>query len=180
MRTQKACIPYAHPTTLAQIQNQINTANITKITTTLPQTQTIRKTRKSNSETPLFTHPKGPVTARWCSSPTLGRLQQLPLRVCSCLVTEEGECGSKKHAYHVHTPQPSRKPKTNEHCKYNQNNNNPPSNTNNTKTTQNKRRNTAAHSQRRFSDCRVVFFSNARQTAAAPSAPMPLSDDGGG
>ena len=159
---------------------QMNTANVTKITTTLPQTQAIRKPRKSNSETLLHTHPQGPVTAGSCSSPTLGILQQLPLRLSCSLIAEEGECGRKKHAYHVHTPQPSRKPKTNEHCKCNQNNNNPPSNTNNTKTTQNQLRNTATHSLERFSDCRVVFFSNARQTAAAPSAPMSLPDDGGG
>jgi hypothetical protein len=161
---------------------QMNTANVTKITTTLPQTQTIRKQRKSNSETLLHTHCQGSVTAGSCSSPTLGkifgRLQQLPLRLMSCLMTEEGERGRKKHAYHVHTPQPSRKPETNEHCKCNQNNNNAPSNTNNTKTTQNQLRNTATHSHERSSDCRVVFVSNARQTAAtpstaaAPSAPM--------
>ena len=147
MRTQKACIPCAHPTTLTQTQNQINTANTTNITTTLPQTQTIRKPRKTNAETLLHTHNKGSVTAGSCSSPTLGRPQQLPLRLCRSLMTEEGERGRKKHAYHVHTPQPSRKPKTNEHCKCNQNNNNPPSNTNNTKTTQKQLRNTATHSQ---------------------------------
>ena len=180
MRTQKACIPCAHPTTLAQNQNQIYTANTTKITPTLPQTQSIRKPRKTNPETLLHTHGKGSVIAGSCSSPTLGRPQQLPLRECRCLTTGESECGRKKHAYHVHTPQPSRKPKTNEHCKCNQNNNNPPSKTNNTKTTQKQLTNTATHSLERSSDCRVVFFSNARQTAAAPSAPMPLSSDGGG
>ena len=123
-----------------------NTANITEIKTTLSQTQTIRKPQKSNSATLLHTHAKNSVTAGPCSSPTLRRPLQLPLRLCRCLMTEEGECGRKKHAYHVHTPQPSRKPKTNEHCKCNQNNNNPPSNTNNTKTTQKQLRNTATHS----------------------------------
>ncbi len=124
---------------------QMNTANVTKITTTLPQAQTIRRPRKSNSETPLHTHRKGSVTAGSCSSPTLGRPQQLPRRLCGCLMTEEGERGRKKHAYHVHTPQPSRKPKANEHCKCNQNNNNSPSSTNNTKTTQKQLRNTPLH-----------------------------------
>ena len=100
------------------------------ITTTLPQTQTIRKPRKTNAETLLHTHNEGSVTAGSCSSPTLGRLQQLcssstqlcssltlgrlqqlPLRECRSLMTEEGECGRKTNAYHVHTPQPSRKSK---------------------------------------------------------------------
>ena len=162
-------------------KTKTNTANITEITTTLPQTKTIRKPRRSNFATLLHTHAKDPVTAGSCSSPTLRRPQQLPLRLICCLMTEEGECGRKKHAYHVHTPHnPHANPKQTNTVSITKITTTLPQNTNNTKTTQKQLTNTATHSPSRLSDCRVVFVSNARQTAAAPSAPKLLPDDGGG
>jgi hypothetical protein len=146
VRTHKACIPCAHPTTHTQIQKQMNTANTTNITT-LPQTHTIRKPRKTNAETLLHTHPQGSVTAGPCSSPTLGTLQQLLPRLSQSLTTEKCECGLKNKQNIVHKSQPSRNQKLTNTAIITEMTYTFPETHNNTQNT-----NTATHSPSRLTD----------------------------
>ena len=112
----------------------------------------INKKRKS--------HSKDPTSAGWCSSPTLPPAQQLPQRPRSCLMMAEVQQPHKQHiATLPHTTTSSPVTTTPQLLLQKQHNH--------SKIIKKKKE----ISQPRSNVCRLVFFSNAPASAAAPASP---------
>ncbi len=110
------------------------------------------------------------MTASWCSSPTLPPAQQLPQRPLRSLIMAALQ---QQHEQHItaHAPPPLSQTKTKSSTTRKQKipllRNQPQS-----KITQ-------TNSLFKFNVCRLVFFSNAAASAAAPAAPTFVPDHGG-
>ena len=174
VQTQKSMDTHAHSTQPSHRPNRSNTATNPKAHQPSLKHKQYANTQKQPPNTAAHSQPNFSASRVVFSSNA--RLTAAAPTARMPLPDDGGgsERTQKSMDTHAHTPQPSQKPKrsntaTNPKAqqpslKYKQYTN-----------TRKQPPNTAAHSQPRSSDCRVVFFSNARLTAAAPSAfkPMP-------
>ena len=114
-----------------------------------------------------MTHRQDTTSAGWCSSPTLPQVRHIPQRPRRSLMMAQVQ-QQHKQQYHNAPPIPQNHPQSQ----------NPAATPSKTTITQNK--SIHQNSQPRCNVCRLVFFSNAPASAAAPAAPTAFPDDSGG